>query len=79
MTADERGADLVSQITYHRRELEHLGESHADALGFSQKTQRLVVELIASLQQELSSLAMPVPALVSSPIRDVLMVVERAH
>ena len=80
MTIEEERADLISQITYHRRELERLRKfSTEGALGFAQNTQSLVVKLIASLQQELSNLPVPVPALVSSSIRDVLMVVERAH
>jgi hypothetical protein len=57
MTIEEQRSELTSQIAYHQQELEHLRELPAETVfGFMKNTQGLVLSLIASLQQELSSL-----------------------
>jgi hypothetical protein len=57
MTIEEQRSELTSQIAYHQQELEHLRELPAETVfGFMKNTQRLVLSLIASLQQELSNL-----------------------
>jgi hypothetical protein len=57
MTIEEQRSELTSQIAYHQHELEHLRELPDETMfGFMKNTQGLVLSLIASLQQELSSL-----------------------
>ena len=57
MTIEEQRSELTSQIAYHQQELEHLRELPDESMfGFMQNTQRLVLSLIASLQQRLSNL-----------------------
>jgi len=57
MTIEEQRSELKSQIAYHQQELEHLRELPAESMfGFMKNTQRLVLSLIAGLQQRLSNL-----------------------
>jgi hypothetical protein len=57
MTIEEQRSELTSQIAYHQHELEYLKELPDETMfGFMKNTQELVLSLIASLQQELSSL-----------------------
>jgi hypothetical protein len=58
MTTEEQRSELTSQIAYHQQELEHLKELPDERkFGFMQNTQRLVLSLITSLQQQLSNLS----------------------
>jgi hypothetical protein len=57
MTIEEQRSELTSEIAYHQQELEHLRALPGESMfGFMQNTQRLVLSLIASLQQQLSKL-----------------------
>jgi len=57
MTIEEQRSELTSEIAYHQQELEHLRELPVESMfGFMKNTQRLVLSLIASLQQRLSNL-----------------------
>jgi hypothetical protein len=57
MTIEEQRSELTSQIAYHQQELERLRKLPDETkFGFVKNTQRLVLSLIASLQQRLSNL-----------------------
>ena len=57
MTIEEQRSELTSEIACHQRELEHLRKLPVESMfGFMKNTQRLVLSLIASLQQRLSNL-----------------------
>jgi hypothetical protein len=69
MTIEEHRAELISQIAYHKRELEHLREFQGEGiLGFIQNMQRLVAVLIASLEQQLSDLPVTLPTDLTEPL-----------
>jgi hypothetical protein len=58
MTIEEQRSELASQIAYHQQELEHLRELPDETMfGFMKDSQRLVLSLIANLQQQLSNLS----------------------
>ncbi len=58
MTIEEQRSELTSQIAYHQQELEHLRELPDETMfGFMKNSQRLVLSLIANLQQQLSNLS----------------------
>lgn len=80
MTIEEQRAEITSQITYYQRELEHNKPQIEGFFGVGQSAQRLLLRLIAVLQDELSNLPpVPMPALASSPLPDVLTAVGQSH
>jgi hypothetical protein len=57
MTIEEQRSELKNQIAYHQQELKHLRELREETMfGFMKNSQRCVLSLIASLQEQLSSL-----------------------
>ena len=57
MNIEEQRSELKNQIAYHQQELDHLrGLPDETMFGFMKNSQSLVLSLIASLQEQLSSL-----------------------
>ena len=56
MTIEEQRSELKNQIAYHQQELKRLRELPEETMfGFMKNSQRWVLSLIASLQEQLSS------------------------
>jgi hypothetical protein len=60
MAANEAAGELLSQIAYHRRELE-LFEDADSMLDLGKKPKQLVLKLIVRLHEQLATLSAPQP------------------